>query len=161
VPYWACAQLEPHRERLALHCLQEVAGFTTYCPQIRSQSKALRRETVLRPLFPGYCFVLIIAGWWAARWSPGVTRIVLDGAVPARVPDAVIDEIRSRERNGLVHLPEREPRVGGAVRITRGPFRELIGLYAGMRPRERCEVLLSVLGGQQKVTLRRDDVEAI
>jgi len=35
-------------------------------------------------------------------------RIVLDGAQPARVPDDVIAEIRSRELNGLVQLPKRE-----------------------------------------------------
>lgn len=29
----------------------------------------------------------------------------MDGPVPARVPDGVIDEIRSRERGGFVELP--------------------------------------------------------
>jgi hypothetical protein len=31
---------------------------------------------------------------------------VMDGEQPARVPDAVISEIRSRERNGFVELPK-------------------------------------------------------
>jgi hypothetical protein len=30
--YWSVAQLQPNRERLALHCLQQVAGYTVYCP---------------------------------------------------------------------------------------------------------------------------------
>jgi len=34
----------------------------------------------------------------------GVRRLVMDGEQPARVPDAVIAEIRSRERDGLVDL---------------------------------------------------------
>jgi len=30
----------------------------------------------------------------------------MDGELPAKVPDDVIAEIRSRERNGLVELPK-------------------------------------------------------
>ena len=85
---------------------------------------------------------------------------MLDGAAPARVPDGVIAEIRSRERGGLVELPSRFKR-GDAVRILRGPFREQIALYAGMKARERVDVLLSLLGGQHRVTLPRGDVEAV
>ena len=44
------------------------------------------------PLFPGYAFVLIELQWHAARWSPGVHRLVLDGLQPA-VPDKVIAEL--------------------------------------------------------------------
>jgi transcriptional antiterminator RfaH len=104
--------------------------------------------------------VLIELQWHAARWAPGVTRIVLDGAAPARVPDGVIAEIRSRERGGLVELP-RPPRFhpGDRVRVLHGPFIGHVGLYAGMRPRERVEVLLAILGGAQRVTLAVDAVE--
>ena len=34
--YWAVARLQPHRERLALHCLG-LAGFTVYLPRLRSE----------------------------------------------------------------------------------------------------------------------------
>src|SRR5437763_1957928 len=52
------------RERLALHCLSKVNGFEVYSPRIRP-SRA-RRGDDTRPLFPGYCFVLIVSQWWAA-----------------------------------------------------------------------------------------------
>jgi transcription antitermination factor NusG len=159
VAFWCCAQLEPRRERLALHCLQHVAGFEVYSPRVQVRSKGHRES--LRPLFPGYCFIQILLQWHAARWSPGVTRIVLDGAVPAKVPDAIIAELRDRERNGIVVLPERNLRHGAAVRVLRGPFRELEGLFAGQAPHERVAILLSLLGGHQRVTLPRADVEAI
>jgi Transcription termination factor nusG len=97
--FWTCAQLQPQRERLALHCLA-LAGYTTYRPLLR-QHRVSRGRRVEPALFPGYAFVLIELQWHAARWAPGVTRIVLDGAAPARVPDTVIAEIRSRERGGL------------------------------------------------------------
>jgi transcriptional antiterminator RfaH len=161
VQYWAAAQLQPHRDRLALHCLHQ-AGFETYAPRLREQQTVRGRKVTRTPLlFPGYLFVRIELQWRAAQWSPGVVRVVLDGASPARVPDAVIAEIRSRERNGLVELP-RPPRFkpGARVRILHGPFIGLVGLYAGMKPRERVEVLLAILGGAQRVTLPADAVES-
>src|SRR5262245_47331389 len=95
--YWACAQLVPQRERLALHCLG-LAGYVTYLPRLRVQTRSYGRTTVTTPaLFPGYCFVLVELQWHTARWAPGVAKIVLDGAAPARVPDAVIAELRGRE----------------------------------------------------------------
>jgi transcription antitermination factor NusG len=158
--YWAVAQLQPQCERLALHTLT-LAGYTTYLPRLRQRRMSFgRRIEASPPLFPGYCFLLIELQWHTARWAPGVARIVLDGTAPAKVPDAVIAEIRSRERGGLVELPSRFKR-GDAVRILRGPFREHLAIYAGMKPRERVDVLLSLLGGQQRVTLPRGDVEAV
>jgi transcriptional antiterminator RfaH len=107
-------------------------------------------------LFPGYAFVLIELQWHAARWSPGVIRLVLDGVQPARVPDRVIADLRSRERNGLVELSLRPGfRPGDKVRITRGLFAGQPALYDGMRPHERVAVLLQLLG---RVELPAGDV---
>jgi hypothetical protein len=36
-----------------------------------------------------------------------------------------------------------------------------LGIYAGMKPRHRVEVLLQLLGAQQRVTLPWGDVEAV
>jgi transcriptional antiterminator RfaH len=158
--YWACAQLVPQRERLALHTLT-LAGYATYLPRLRQHRIARGRGIETMPaLFPGYAFLLVTLQWHAARWCPGVARIVLDGAAPAKVPDAVIAAIRAREVRGLVELPSRFKR-GDPVRILRGPFHERLAIYDGMAPHERVAVLLSLLGGQQRVTLPRGDVEAV
>ena len=50
-------------------------------------------------------------------------------------------------------------RSGDRLRVTHGPFAGHVGLYAGMKPRERVEVLLAILGGSQRVTLAADAVE--
>ena len=160
--YWAAAQLQPQRERLAQHCLT-LAGYETYLPRLREVRLSHGRKVEARPpLFPGYCFVAITLQWHAARWTAGVIRLVMDGAQPARVPDAVIEEIRSRERGGLIELPKPpRARPGDAVRILRGPFEGKLAIYAGMNPRARVEVLLSLLGSSQRVMLAADAVEAI
>jgi transcriptional antiterminator RfaH len=121
-----------------------------------------RKITVTPPLFPGYLFVWVVRGWWDARWAAGVRRLVMDGEQPARVPDAVITEIKSRERNGFVELVHpRGLKPGTRVRVVSGPLSEQIGMLAALRPHERVLVLLQLLGGQQRVELARSSVEAI
>src|SRR6516225_4755509 len=162
--YWACAQLESNRTRLALHCLTKVAGYEIYNPQVREQRRRHGRKIMsVSQLFPAYVFVLIVSGWWDARWAPGVVRLVMGGdEQPAHVPDAVIAEIRSRERNGLVELPKpRGLAPGTRVRVVSGPLCDQIGLLAVLRPHERVLVLLNLLGGQQRVELARNAIEAV
>jgi transcriptional antiterminator RfaH len=160
--FWSCAQLETHRERYALHCLG-VAGFQVYQPRIRRVSARKSNDTAA--LFPGYAFVFIELQWHAAYWSPGVSRLILNGQRPARVPDKVISELRGRERNGLVMLP-RKPGMapfapGDKLRVKAGPLTGLHGIYAGMTPRERVLVLLSMLGGEARVELPAQNVARV
>jgi transcriptional antiterminator RfaH len=160
--YWACAQVEPRRERLASHCLT-LAGYEIYQPLLREQRRSHGRKiTVTSPLFPGYLFLWVVSGRWNARWSPGVIRLIMDGLQPAHVPDAVISEIRSRERGGFIELPKsRGLAPGMRVKVLQGPLQDQIGLLAALRPHERVLVLLQLLGGQQRVELARNAIEAI
>ena len=108
----------------------------------------------------GYCFVAIELQWHAAHRAPGTNGLVMNGGGPAHVPDNVIAELRSRERNGLIVLPKpRGLRVGSRVKVTIGPFAGQLGIYAGMKPHQRVEVLLTLLGGQQRVSLSREAIE--
>jgi transcriptional antiterminator RfaH len=162
VAFWACARLEPQRERLALRTLA-LAGYVSYLPRLRQQRISHgRRITTTPPLFPGYAFVLIELQWHTARWAFGVRNLIMDGMAPARVPEGVIAGIRARERDGLVELPRTAKYAPGArLRILQGPLTNHVGLYQGMKPHERVEVLLAILGGSQRVTLAADAVEAV
>jgi transcriptional antiterminator RfaH len=158
--YWACARLESRREAVAQHFLK-LAGYEVYIPCVREQRlRRSRRVEVISPLFPAYAFIVIEQQWHSARWSIGVAAIIMDGDHPARVPDLVIADIRAREVRGAVELPQAPGmRVGDRVRVLGGPFQGHFGLYAGMKPHERVEVLLALLGGQQRVTLPRSRIE--
>jgi transcriptional antiterminator RfaH len=159
--YWTAAQLEPNRTRIALQLLVQ-EKFIVYAPRLRERRIVRgRREDREMPLFPGYAFVLIQLQWHAARWCPGVRRLVMDGLQPARVPDAVIEGIRARERNGAIELPKNGLKPGVKVRLLAGPFREHVAIYAGMSGLERVAVLLSLLGGERRITLARRDIEIV
>ena len=82
----------------------------------------------------------------------------MDGEQPAQVPDAVISEIRSRERGGLVELPH-GLRPGMRVRHISGPLSERTGMPAVLRPHERVLVLLQLLGGERRVDLASNAIE--
>ena len=160
---WIVARTEPQREQTARRFL-ELAGFSVYIPVIRERhAKGGRRLVRLRPLFPSYAFIVLQNGrWWDVRWSVGVAAVIMAGDEPARLSDQIVDEIRGRERNGAVELPRRDGfKVGDPVRVTAGPFVGHLGLYAGMKPRERVEILLRLLGGQQRVELPKDVVEVV
>ena len=158
--YWTAARFQPQHERLALYCLG-LAGFEIYFPRLREQRIVRGRKVAISPpLFPGYCFTLITLQWHAAHRAPGTLGLVLNGGGPAHVPDSVIDELRSRERDGLIELTRpRGPRMGSRVKVTVGPFAGQLGIYAGMKPHQRVEVLLTLLGGQQRVSLSREAIE--
>jgi transcriptional antiterminator RfaH len=156
--YWTACRLQPNRMALALHCLN-LLGYEVYCPRLR-ELRVLRgrRVEILLPLFPGYTFLRVVTGWWQARWTPGTCGLVMDGATPAKVPDAVIAEIRSREREGAIELPPKL-RPGDRVRVLRGPFRDHLAIYTGMSARDRVAVLLRLLGGERRILLHRSDID--
>jgi transcriptional antiterminator RfaH len=115
-----------------------------------------------RHSFPATLSWLIELQWHAARWAPGICGLIMAGAEPAKVPDGIIAEIRRREIDGLIDLPKAPSlRRGDRVKILQGPFRAHLAIYPGMKPRQRVEVLLQLLGSQQRVTLPKSSIEPV
>jgi transcriptional antiterminator RfaH len=157
--FWSVARIQ--REALALHTLG-LLGYEVYLPRLRAHRVMHGRKIELRrALFPGYCFVQIELQWHAARWAPGVIGLVMDGIVPARVPQNAIEEIRRREVGGLIVLERQGAKRGDRVRILRGPFEGHLAIYHDSKPRDRIEVLLKLLGSTQRATLASLDVELV
>ena len=152
--------MQPQRDRLALHCL-ELFGFETYAPRLLDRRIVRGSKAIKTPLlFPGYVFILIEMQWTQAQYAPGVARLVMGGSVPAVVPPPLIDALRAREVDGLIELPAPPKfRRGDHIRVLRGPFAGHVGLYAGMKPRDRVAVLLQMLGGSRRAELASEDVE--
>jgi transcriptional antiterminator RfaH len=161
---WFAVQTHPHAElRAAAHLLRQ--GFGVYLPRyLRRRRHARRTETVPAPLFPRYLFVavdLATQRWRAIQSTHGVAQLVCAGGVPAPVPDAVIAELRARERDGFVHLPPRPHFAPGtAVRILDGAFASCIGLYDGMKDGDRVAILLDLLGRKVRVLIESELVAA-
>ena len=129
-------------------------------PRLREHRRLNGRQVIATPpLFPGYAFVAIALQWHAARWSPGIRGMVMDGDKPAKVPDMVINDLKKREQNGLIELPPLPSlQRGDQVKIVRGAFAGQLALFEGMRPHERVAVLLTLLG---RVELPKGDVVGV
>lgn len=126
---WLLLYTKPRAEAWAEINLRN-QGYQTLLPLVRSRSS-------FSPLFPRYLF----AGHDASR-SPrslrstfGILYVVHCGDHPARVPEAIVDEIRSRmDAHGVVTLddvPRPDPlfaraqreRVRALVRLAQAGFR--------------------------------------
>ena len=159
---WAVAQTESQREHVAKRHLK-LGGFATYLPKIRVErrgAKANGHEAGSEaPLIPSYLFLEVAGQWHAVNSTIGVLHLLTDGEAPARVPDRVIEGLRARERDGLIVLPRRPAfQRGDRLRIIRGALQGQIAIFQDMKPKERIEVLLSILGAERQLELARRDV---
>jgi transcriptional antiterminator RfaH len=86
----------------------------------------------------------------------------MSGDGPARVSDAVIAGLRSRECDGLIELPKPPAlKPGDRIRIIAGPFSEHLALYEGQSAHERVAVPLQFLGGRHRTELPAVAIERV
>jgi transcriptional antiterminator RfaH len=152
---WIVVNTQPHQERLALENLMR-QQYEVYCPfMLKRVRHARRTQEVSRPLFPGYIFVEIASD---TRWSPicstyGVRALVRSGEQPSFLPDDLIDDLRSREIDGLIVKPARPFEIGQQVRIAGGAFHDFVATIVDMDERDRIVVLMELLNRPVKVKL--------
>lgn len=147
--YWFVVRTKARQELRAIHHLGE-QGFKVYCPLIPKYD-GLKEEAGKQVLFPGYCFVE--GGEQSVssiRSTPGVVALVSFGpeGEPATVNADLIAEIRrveafyGQKSSGL--------QSGDVISLMGGPFKGFQARYS-KRSKDRVEVLLIVLGRQQRV----------
>jgi transcriptional antiterminator RfaH len=162
---WYAAYTQPHAEARALEHLER-QGYSTYLPRYRRLVRhARKRAAVLRPLFPRYLFVgldRLSQRWRPIRSTVGVVGLVTSGDEPVPVAPEIVETLRRREGEGAFDLlsPAQRLRAGDAVRVTQGPFEDLIGRLLGMADQERVYVLLELLGRTVRAELPAMAVEA-
>jgi transcriptional antiterminator RfaH len=147
--YWAVARTLVRRERFAADHLLG-AGFEVFAPR-----------TATGPLFPGYLFVRIGLTWRVIDRTIGVLDLVKFGEAPARCPEREVEALMDRvDTDGLIRLPpppkparRKAIAIGAKVKVTSGPFRGFVGVYAGQTARERERILIDLLGRQARVEL--------
>ena len=146
---WLVVRTKARQEGRAMNHLQE-QGFKVYCPQIPKHD-VLKEVTGKQALFPGYCFVECgERSVSSIRSTLGVIALVSFGleGKPAVVNAGVLDEIRRVE--ALYGEKSAGLQSGDVVSLTVGPLKGLQGIYS-KRSKDRVEVLLIVLGRQQRV----------
>jgi transcriptional antiterminator RfaH len=153
---WYVARTLPQRE---FHAARQLAnqGFRTFVPRYwKNRTHARKVETVSAPLFPRYIFVIVDHTrdrWRSINGTLGVERLLMNGGEPQPVPRGVVENlIAAADLDGNVrfdfHLKE-----GQTVKVTAGPFAELVGQLERLDDHGRVRVLLEILGGRVRVAL--------
>ena len=159
---WFAVQTKPNAINIARRNLTR-QGFINFAPT----SEVTRRHrdgfrTQQAPLFPGYIFVATdehALRWRAINSTYGVSRIVSFSGTPAPLPRGFVAGLRARCDADDRILPEPEPSAftpGEDVRITVGPFANLIGEILKLSSDRRVILLLDLLGGKIRVTVSHE-----
>ncbi len=155
---WFVVRTKPRQELRASHRMEE-QGFKVYCPQIPRYNE-LKEMVGRQVLFPGYCFVqsgeLSVA---SIRSTPGVIGLVsfsLEGK-PATIDPAALEAIHVVEAFHCEKVSSLKP--APAISLVEGPFKGFKGFYS-KRSKDRVEVLLILLGQQQRLLVPSSQVIA-
>ncbi|MBS0252943.1 MAG: transcriptional activator RfaH [Proteobacteria bacterium] len=153
---WIAVSAHPNREHTAeMHLRNQ--GYEVYVPVLRKQIRHARQvREVLRPLFPGYLFVCLTHS--TMRWRPilstvGVRSVVSMGEAPCTVSSAFIDELKSRETNGVIVRSAAAPKVGDTIRVAYGALDGLAGKIIALSENDRIVVLMNLLNRPVRVTV--------
>ncbi len=151
---WYVAKTHQSKERWVRLNLEN-QGFEVYLPLYVSLGDK-RGEEIVRCFLPGYIFFRCNgedgAHFNRVGGTVGVWRILRTGdpltGPPERVPDWVIQDIKDRERNGLVQLPPRllsKFKKGDKIKIG-----GLDAIFVEMKDRQRATVFITLLSRQLK-----------
>jgi len=118
--------------------------------------KSGKRKTTEEKIYPGYVLVEMIVtddSWYVVRNTPNVTGFVGVGTTPVPVS---LKEIEVLKKRMGVEVPKHniEVKVGDAVKITDGPFKDFDGKVSDIDPEKgKIKVLVNMFGRDTPVEL--------
>jgi transcription elongation factor/antiterminator RfaH len=153
---WYVVRTQPHRELQAARQLGNQAYRVFYPRFFKSRRHAPKFETVLAPLFPRYMFVILDLArdrWRSVNGTYGVDRLLMRNGEPEPVPRGLVEQLAdAAEADGVVRFSA-TLKEGQTIRVTAGPFAELMGKLDRLGDSGRVRVLLEIMGGRVPVLL--------
>jgi transcription elongation factor/antiterminator RfaH len=153
---WYVARTLPQRE---LQAAQQLAnqGFRAFVPRYwKNRRHARKVETISAPLFPRYIFTVLDITrdrWRSVNGTLGVDRLLMCAGEPQPVPHGVVESlIEATDAEGNIHY-EFRLKEGQAVKVTAGPFVDLVGELERLDNNGRVRVLLEIMGAKARVAL--------
>lgn len=139
------ARAEQRAER---HLLEQ--GFRVFLPTvIKSMRHARRIKHMPIALFPRYTFVafdLARDRWQLINSTVGVSWLITANDRPLQLPDGFVEGMIAGTPPGCAQPRNPDFRLNELVRLTDGPFAELIGRIQQLDERGRVNVLLEIMG---------------
>jgi transcription antitermination factor NusG len=130
---WYVVYSKSHAEEYAqLHF--RLKGLECFFPRLLLPKAAQKHRRIV-PLFPNYLFVRIhfLEQFQYVLWSPGVKRLVSFNGVPAALDEEVVTFIMRQANSEGIITARSNLKAGEEVRVSRGPFQGLLGLFRNHR----------------------------
>ena len=150
---WYVLETKRYKERAVQGHLAREGTQNTYLPLLLQWPRPAVGSDI-GPLFPGYLFAQMQPqDLHRLLRTAGVRGVVTFGEDPARLDDAVIAFLRSREgADGVIRA--NPPPTGREVVITDGPLRGLLAIVEQrLTARQRVVVLLDLLRRQTRIEM--------
>ena len=155
--HWYLVKTKSKQEDIAILNLEN-QNFHVYCPYalIRNKNEVL---------FPGYIFIQLdkdTQNWSPIRSTKGVLYFVKFGLSYAKIPDNIIEFIKTNQLNTAEKLKNiNKFKSGDKVQITDGVFKNCIAIFKSYKSDERVILLMNILGQQQKLTIKQESFNAL
>ena len=165
--YWHLLMTKPREdERAESHLLNQ--DYELFRPMIRQfKIQGGKQVAVTEPLFPRYLFIRlddVIGNWSKIRSTRGVAKMVRFTDMPAKVPDSLIEELRSQcIEDNIIDTTKYRPFVfekGDEIEITDGSFRGLKAIIKAQVAEDRVLLLLNLLGKEQELEISLNQVKS-
>ena len=154
---WYLIKTKPRQEKIAIKNLEN-QDYRTYCPMAKINNR-------LVVLFPGYLFVQLnekTQNWLPINSTKGVSHFVKFGLNFAKVPNSVIEFIKTNQHNTadkLNNLNKFKP--GDKVQISDGTFKDYTAIFKCYKSDERVILLMNLLGCEQSLSIKKESVIAL
>lgn len=157
---WYCLFTKPKRENYVSERLINVAGIEVFNPKIKRKKYVRGRgREVVEGLFPCYIFSRFnpFKHYHVIKYTRGVRRIVGDiSGNPFLVDGNIVDQIRSRIKDGYILMEPSELNIGDQVVIQEGPLKGFTGIFQNeLKARDRVMILLNTLAYQASIEVEK------
>jgi transcription antitermination factor NusG len=155
---WFIVATKPKQEFIAKQNL-ELLGADVYLPLCRQKKKVQKQKVeVITPLFSGYLFSRFspVTMFHKIRYTRGVKNVLGSGDGLWTLDNKRIEDIRSREKEGVVVLKKREIpfRDGDRIEVDEGDFDGWEGIFFEDIPdKDRAVVMLTNVSYSSKLIL--------
>ncbi len=161
---WFLVKTKTLQEKRAMENLQR-QYIECYCPEVFVE-KIVRgkKSQVVEILFPGYLFVNFrnpASSIHAVKNTRGVQSFVSFGGAPARVPFALIQELKEKTKQSENLLISNLPKRGDKLKVTDGPFNGMSVVFSQPNGDERAEVFLNMMNQQVKASIQYSNLVAV
>ncbi len=155
---WFVLCTKPQKEFQVERLFQE-AGFPFYCPRFKSGGRT-------KPFFPCYVFLRFEypEQYKLVKYTRGVRRVVGNDAGAVPLEDRFIEELRSREIDGLIELEKygAEPSPGDEIEVADGPWKGLRGVFKkSLSDRDRVMILLNYVSYQGQLLIEKSKLKKV